>query len=40
MVVIINGVKNTKKLNIGLGLKSNPIINKASGLLLIKKEVK
>ena len=32
MVEIINGVKNIKKLNIGLGLKSNPIVNKASGL--------
>ena len=32
MVEIINGVKNIKKLNIGRGLKSTPIINKASGL--------
>ena len=32
MVEIINGVKNIKKLNIGKGLTSNPIINKASGL--------
>ena len=32
MVEIINGVKNIKKLNIGHGLTSNPIINKASGL--------
>ena len=32
MVEIINGVKNLKKLNIGKGLKSIPIINKASGL--------
>ena len=32
MVEIINGVKNIKKLNIGKGLKSTPIVNKASGL--------
>ena len=32
MVEIINGVKNSKKLNIGYGLQSSPIINKASGL--------
>ena len=32
MVEIINGVKNMKKLNIGKGLKSTPIVNKASGL--------
>ena len=32
MVEIINGVKNIRKLNIGSGLKSNPIANKASGL--------
>ena len=32
MVKIINGIKNTKKLNIGKGLKSSPVINKASGL--------
>ena len=32
MVEIINGVKNIKKLSIGRGLKSTPIINKASGL--------
>ena len=32
MVEIINGVKNIKKLNIGKGLTSSPIINKASGL--------
>ena len=32
MVEIINGVKNIKKLNIGKGLKSSPVINKASGL--------
>ena len=32
MVEIVNGVKNIKKLNIGHGLTSSPIINKASGL--------
>ena len=32
MVEIINGVKNIKKLNIGKGLKSTPIVNEASGL--------
>ena len=32
MVEIINGVKNIKKLNIGHGLQSTPIVNKASGL--------
>ena len=32
MVEIINGVKNLKKLNIGYGLQSTPIVNKASGL--------
>ena len=32
MVEIINGVKNIKKINIGKGLTSNPIVNKASGL--------
>ena len=32
MVEIINGVKNIKKLNIGKGLTSSPVINKASGL--------
>ena len=32
MVEIIDGVKNIKKLNIGKGLTSSPIINKASGL--------
>ena len=35
MVEIINGVKNIKKLNIGKGLKSSPVINKASGLQLV-----
>ena len=32
MVEIINGVKNVKKLNIGKGLQSTPIVDKASGL--------
>ena len=32
MVKIINGVKNIKKLNIGKGLTSSLVINKASGL--------
>ena len=32
MVEIITGVKNIKKLNIGKGLTSSPVINKASGL--------
>ena len=32
MVEIVNGVKNIKKLNIGHGLTSSPIINKASGI--------
>ena len=32
MVEIINGVKNIKKLNIGKGLTSSPILNKESGL--------
>ena len=32
MVEIINGVKNIKKLNIGKGLTSSPVVNKASGL--------
>ena len=31
MVEVINGVKNIKKLNIGKGLKSSPVI-KSSGL--------
>ena len=30
MVEVINGVKNIKKLNIGKGLTSSPIINKTS----------
>ena len=38
MVEVINGVKNIKKINIGKGLKSTPIINKASGLHINKKE--
>ena len=32
MVEIINGVKNIKKLNIGKGIVSNPIMNEGSGL--------
>ena len=42
MVEVINGVKNIKKLNIGRGLKSTPIINKASGLQAVvnKRNVK
>ena len=32
MVEIINGVKNIKKLNIGKGLTSSPVVNKAAGL--------
>ena len=32
MVEVINGVKNIKKLNIGKGLTSSPVINKASRL--------
>ena len=32
MVEIINGIKNIKKLNIGKGLTSSPVVNKASGL--------
>ena len=40
MVEIINGVKNIKKLNIGHGLQSTPIINKASGLKPIVKKGK
>ena len=38
MVEVINGVKNIKKLNIGKGLKSTPIINKASGLKPVVKK--
>ena len=42
MVEVINGVKNLKQLCIGKGLKSTPIINKASGLqpVINKKNVK
>ena len=39
MVKIINRVKNIKKLNIGKGLKSTPIVNKASGLQVNKGNV-
>ena len=42
MVEVINGVKNIKKLNIGKGLKSTPVVNKASGLkpVINKRKVK
>ena len=42
MVEVINGVKNIKKLNIGKGLKSTPIINKASGIkpIINKRKIK
>ena len=42
MVEVINGVKNIKKLNIGKGLTSSPVVNKASGLqpVVNKKNVK
>ena len=42
MVEIINGVKNIKKPNIGKGLKSTPIINKASGIkpVINKRKIK
>ena len=32
MVEIVNGVKNIKKLDIGKGLTSSPVMNKASRL--------
>ena len=32
MVEVINGVKNLKQFNIGKGLTSSHVINKASGL--------
>ena len=32
MVEVINEVKNIKRLNIGKGLTSSPVINKAAGL--------
>ena len=32
MVEVINGVKNLKQLNIGKGLTSSPVIDKASEL--------
>ena len=32
MVEVINGVKNIKKLNIGKGLTSSPVVIKSSGL--------
>ena len=42
MVEVINGVKNIEELNIGKGLKSTPIVNKAAGLqpVVNKKKVK
>ena len=41
MVEVINGVKNIKKLNIGKGLTSSPVINKASGLQpVVKRNIK
>ena len=40
MVEVINGVKNIKKLNVGKGLKSTPVINKASGLKPVKRKFK
>ena len=42
MVEVINGVKNIKKLHIGKGLKSTPIVNKASGLkpIVNKRKIK
>ena len=38
MVEIINGVKNIKKLNIGAGLSSNPIVNKKGGKIIKKRK--
>ena len=38
MVEVINGVKNIKKLNIGKGLTSSPVVNKASGLQPVVKK--
>ena len=32
MVEVINGVKNLKQISVGKGLKSTPVVNKASGL--------
>ena len=42
MVEVINGVKNIKRLNIEKGLKSTPIIDKASGLkpVINKRKIK
>ena len=42
MVEVINGVKNIKKINVGMGLKSTPIINKASGIkpVINKRKIK
>ena len=38
MVEVINGVKNIKKLNIGKGLTSSPVVNEASGLQPVVKK--
>ena len=38
MVEVINGVKNLKQIYVGKGLKSTPIVNKASGLKPIVKK--
>ena len=40
MVEVINGIKNIKKVNIGKGLASSPIVNKASGLQPVFKKRK
>ena len=42
MVEVINGVKNLKQIYVGKGLKSTPIVNKASGLkpVINKRKVK
>ena len=42
MVEVINGVKNLKQIYVGKGLKSIPIVNKASGLkpVINKRKIK
>ena len=42
MVEIINGVKNLKQIQVAKGLKSTPIVNKASGLkpIVNKRKIK
>ena len=42
MVEVINGVKNLKRIYVGKGLKSTPIVNKASGLkpIVNKRKIK